>query len=353
MQPRTPQPLQHRTVLLHEAVDAMLTTADGTYLDATYGRGGHSRLILSRLSAAGRLLALDRDPQAVAHATSGEAAVQDPRFAIRHTRFGALGEVLADMGVQALHGALFDLGVSSPQIDDPVRGFSFRFDGPLDMRMDPTRGESAAEFLQRADEREIAEVIREYGEERFAGPIAKALVARRAGGQPVATTGELSAVVAGAVRTREAGQDPATRTFQALRIRVNAELEELEQGLNAALRLLVPGGRLAVISFHSLEDRIVKTFIARHARREVDRDSPAMLSRGDEAPPLLRALARIKPGEAEVAANPRARSAILRVAERTDAPLTDDALAAAEPRAARRGGKAAGGKAAGRPKGRA
>lgn len=330
MQPRTPQPLQHRTVLLHEAVDAMLTTADGTYLDATYGRGGHSRLVLSRLSAAGRLVALDRDPQAVAHATSGDTAVHDPRFVIRHTRFGALGAVLADMGVQALHGALFDLGVSSPQIDDPERGFSFRFDGPLDMRMDPTRGESAAQFLQRADEREIAEVIREYGEERFAGPIAKALVARRASGQPVSTTGELSAVVAGAVRTREAGQDPATRTFQALRIRVNAELEELEQGLNAALHLLVPGGRLAVISFHSLEDRIVKTFIARHARREVERDTPAMLSRGDEAPPLLRPLARIKPGEAEVADNPRARSAILRVAERTDAPLTEAALRAAQ-----------------------
>lgn len=336
MQPHAPEPLQHRTVLLHEAVDAMCTSADGLYLDATYGRGGHSRLLLSRLSPAGRLVALDRDPQAVAHATEGPDALHDPRFTIRHTRFGALGEVLADLGVGALHGALFDLGVSSPQIDDPARGFSFRFDGPLDMRMDPTRGESAAAFLQRADEREIAEVIRDYGEERFAGPIAKALVARRAAGQPLATTAELSAVVAGAVRTREAGQDPATRTFQALRILVNAELQELEQGLNAALRLLVPGGRLAVISFHSLEDRIVKTFIARHARRTVDRDSPAMLTRGDEAPPLLQAVARIKPGEAEVAANPRARSAILRVAERTDAPLTDAALAAAEPRAGAR-----------------
>jgi 16S rRNA (cytosine1402-N4)-methyltransferase len=207
--------------------------------------------------------------------------------------------------------------VSSPQIDNPERGFSFRFDGPLDMRMDPTRGQSAAEFLEGADERRIAEVIRDYGEERFAVPIAKALVARRQGGRPVRTTGELSEVVARAVKTREPGQDPATRTFQALRILVNAELEELEQGLNAALAVLAPQGRLAVISFHSLEDRIVKTFIARHSKHEVDRRAPF----AEPRPTLLKALARIKPGEAEVRDNPRARSAILRVAERTDAPM--------------------------------
>jgi 16S rRNA (cytosine1402-N4)-methyltransferase len=211
---------------------------------------------------------------------------------------------------------LLDLGVSSPQIDDAERGFSFRFDGPLDMRMDPTRGESAAEFLERADERQIAEVIRDYGEERFALQVAKALVARRAGGHPVRTTRELSEVVAGAVKTREPGQNPATRTFQALRIFVNAELEELEQGLNAALEVLAPGGRLVVISFHSLEDRIVKTFVARESRTVFDRRAPF----APEAAHRLKALARVKPTAEEVAANPRARSAIMRVAERTGVP---------------------------------
>jgi 16S rRNA (cytosine1402-N4)-methyltransferase len=209
---------------------------------------------------------------------------------------------------------LLDLGVSSPQIDDPQRGFSFRFDGPLDMRMDTTRGESAAEFLARADERHITEVIRDYGEERFALQIAKALVARRESGNPVRTTGELSKLVAGAVKTREAGQDPATRTFQALRIFVNAELEELEQGLSAALDLLLPGGRLVVISFHSLEDRIVKTFIARESKSEFDRRAPFAAPK----PSRLVALGRVKPSDAEVDANPRSRSAVMRVAERTD-----------------------------------
>jgi 16S rRNA (cytosine1402-N4)-methyltransferase len=221
--------------------------------------------------------------------------------------------LVASLGVTLLNGVLLDIGVSSPQLDDPARGFSFRLDGPLDMRMDPTHGESAADFLARADERSIAEVIRDYGEERFAVSIAKALVARRALGRPVRGTRELAEVVAGAVRTREPGQDPATRTFQALRIFVNAELEELEQALNAALELLAPGGRLVVIAFHSLEDRIVKRFIARESRSEVDRRAPF-------APPAakrLRALARVRPAAAEVAANPRARSAIMRVAERT------------------------------------
>ena len=226
-----------------------------------------------------------------------------------------MAETLAGQGVSRLNGLLLDLGVSSPQIDDASRGFSFRFDGPLDMRMDPTRGESAADFLARADERLLTEVIRDYGEERFALQVAKALVARREGGRPVRTTGELSDVVAGAVRTREAGQNPATRTFQALRIFVNAELEELEQALSSAIDLLLPGGRLVVISFHSLEDRIVKTFIARESREVVDRRVPF-------APPKamrLRSLARVKPGAAEIAANPRARSAVMRVAERTAA----------------------------------
>jgi len=231
-----------------------------------------------------------------------------------HAAFSTMRDALSALHIAQVDGILLDLGVSSPQIDNPARGFSFRFDAPLDMRMDTTRGETAADFLQRADERQLAEVIRDYGEERFAVSIAKAIVARRQGGHPVRTTGELAQVVAGAVKTREPGQDPATRTFQALRIFINAELEELEQGLKAALALLVPGGRLAVISFHSLEDRIVKTFIARESLDEVDRRAPF-------APPRalkLKSLGRIRPSAAEVAANPRSRSAILRVAERTE-----------------------------------
>jgi 16S rRNA (cytosine1402-N4)-methyltransferase len=258
--------LQHLSVLLPEAVDALVTDADGIYVDGTFGRGGHSRAILERLSPQGRLIAFDRDPAAIASAAADAAFAADPRFTIEHTAFSAMTATLAARGIAQVSGVLLDLGVSSPQIDDPERGFSFRFDGPLDMRMDTTRGESAAEFLARADERHIAEVIRDYGEERFALQVAKALVARRESGRPVRTTGELADLVAGAVRTREAGQNPATRTFQALRIFVNAELEELEQALNAALALLAPGGRLVVISFHSLEDRIVKTFIATRAR---------------------------------------------------------------------------------------
>lgn len=304
--------LRHRTVLLDEAVDALVAAPEGVYVDGTFGRGGHSRLLLSRLAPGGRLLAFDKDPEAVAEG----ARVQDPRFSLVHDSFATLETACAERGIAALSGVLLDLGVSSPQIDDPGRGFSFRFDGPLDMRMDPTRGMSAAEFLATADEKRIAEVVREYGEERFAGPIAKALVARRQGGEPVRTTLELAQVVARAVKTREPGQDPATRTFQALRILVNAELEELEQGLKAALRLLAPGGRLVVISFHSLEDRIVKQFIVRHSRAEFDRRAPF----APVPDPLLKALARLRPGEAEVADNPRSRSAIMRVAERTAAP---------------------------------
>jgi 16S rRNA (cytosine1402-N4)-methyltransferase len=302
----------HLPVLLPEAIDAIAQRPDGTYVDGTFGRGGHARALLARLSPRARLIAFDKDPAAVAAA---QAMAADPRFAIVHASYAAMREVLAEHGVAQVDGVLLDLGVSSPQLDDPGRGFSWRFDAPLDMRMDPTRGETAAEFLTRADERSIAEVIREFGEERFAVPIAKAIVARRQGGQPVRTTGELSAIVARAVKTRESGQDPATRTFQALRIHVNAELEELRQGLSAALDLLSIGGRLAVISFHSLEDRIVKTFIARESRAEVDRRAPFA------PPPLLRlrALGRIRPGAAEIAANPRARSALLRVAERVAA----------------------------------
>jgi 16S rRNA (cytosine1402-N4)-methyltransferase len=307
-------PFEHTTVLLNEAVDALVTTPDGTYLDGTFGRGGHSRLLLSRLSPTGRLVAIDRDLQAVAAATTGATRVDDPRFSIHHTSFANMVPTLAALGVDKVHGLLLDLGVSSPQIDDPERGFSFRFDGPLDMRMDTTRGESAADFLARADERLIAEVIKNYGEERFALSVAKALVARRESGNPVRTTAQLSEVVAGAVKTREPGQNPATRTFQALRIFVNAELEELEQGLSAALDLLVPGGRLVVISFHSLEDRIVKTFIARESKSVFDRRAPF----AEPKPNRLKALGRVKPSDAEVDVNPRSRSAVMRVAERTE-----------------------------------
>jgi 16S rRNA (cytosine1402-N4)-methyltransferase len=303
----------HTTVLLDEAVDGVLARPDGVYVDGTFGRGGHSRALLAKLGPTGRLIGIDRDPEAVAAA----AAITDPRFSIVHSAFADMADALADIGVHQVDGVLLDLGVSSPQIDNPERGFSFRFNGPLDMRMDTTNGQSAADFLARADEREIAQVIRDYGEERFAGQIAKALVARREAGAPLTRTDELRELVARTVKTREPGQDPATRTFQALRIHVNRELEQLEQGLNAALRLLAPGGRLSVISFHSLEDRRVKQFIAAHSKAEVDRRAPF-------APPpelALVSLGRMKPSETEVRANPRSRSAVLRVAERTDAPL--------------------------------
>jgi 16S rRNA (cytosine1402-N4)-methyltransferase len=300
----------HTTVLLNEAVDALLGAsgpATGTYVDATFGRGGHSRLILSRLDAAGQLVAFDKDPEALAAA----AAMQDPRFSIRHQAFGQLGE----MPAASLAGVLLDLGISSPQIDNPARGFSFRFDGPLDMRMDTTRGQSVAQWLHTAELDQITEVIRDFGEERFAGAIAKAIVARRQERGPMSSTTELAQLVADTVKTREPGQNPATRTFQAFRIFINAELEELQQALAASLDVLAPGGRLVVISFHSLEDRIVKQFIARHASDPYDRRTPFAAPRIMK----LKALARIKPDAAEVAANPRARSAIMRVAERTAA----------------------------------
>ena len=306
------QPLLHTTVLLDEAVDALLgrdpARADGAWIDATFGRGGHSRLILQRMGAQARLLAFDKDPEAIAEA----ARIADARFAIRHEGF----RHLADLPAGSADGILMDLGVSSPQIDAPERGFSFRFDGPLDMRMDTTRGESVAQWLATAELGQIAEVIRDYGEERFAGPIAKAIVARRQERGPLTGTAELAELVAGAVKTREAGQNPATRTFQAFRIFINAELEELRQALEASLSVLRPGGRLVVISFHSLEDRIVKQFIAQHSKEVYDRRAPF----APPQPMRLKALERVKPGDAEVAVNPRARSAVMRVAERTEVP---------------------------------
>ena len=302
---------EHRPVLLSEAVEALALRADGIYIDATFGRGGHSRAILSALGPQGRLVALDRDPQAVAEGQ----AIADPRFSIFHAHFSQLGEVLDESGIALVNGALFDLGVSSPQIDEAERGFSFRMDGPLDMRMDPTRGESAAQWLARADESDIRGVIKDYGEERFAKQIAAAIVAARQGG-PITRTGQLADLVGAAVRTREPGQNPATRTFQALRIHVNQELEELSLVLPQAVAMLAPGGRLAVISFHSLEDRIVKRFMR-------DESSPGAMPerlpvRASElAPPRMRLVGKaVRAGVGELRANPRSRSATLRVAER-------------------------------------
>ncbi len=303
--------LTHTTVLLNEAVDELLQAsagADGHYVDATFGRGGHSRLILSRLSKQGRLMAYDKDLEAIAEAER----IEDARFSIRHEGFAHLGELPAG----SVDGVLMDLGISSPQIDSPERGFSFRFEGPLDMRMDTTRGESVADWLATATVDQITEVVREYGEERFAFQIAKALVARRQERGPISSTTDLAQLVADTVKTREPGQNPATRTFQAFPIFINAELEELEQALEGSLRVLAPGGRLVVISFHSLEDRIVKQFMAKHAKEVVDRRVPF-------AQPVkmrLNLCGRRRPSEAEVRGNPRSRSAIMRMAERTEVP---------------------------------
>jgi 16S rRNA (cytosine1402-N4)-methyltransferase len=320
------EPSDHVPVLPEATVAALVTDAAGTYVDATFGRGGHARRILRRLGGAGRLIALDRDPAAAQAA----AAIDDPRFVFERTRFSQLASTLARLGVARVHGVLLDLGVSSPQIDDPARGFSLRASGPLDMRMDPTQGESAAQWLQRAGIDELTRVIRDYGEERFAVSIAKAIVARREHGSPhqpaLATTADLAALVAGAIPVKsrkDASQHPATRTFQAIRIHINQELEELAVTLEQAGRVLVPGGRLVVISFHSLEDRLVKRFIERHAHPERSADPRAArlpLRQRDLPRPRLRALPKVRPDAAEIVANARARSAVLRVAERTEAP---------------------------------
>jgi len=306
----------HRTVLLQEAVDALAIKPGGVYVDCTFGRGGHSRLILSHLDAQGRLIAFDKDPHAIAEAER----VVDPRFEIVHSGFVALKEALAVRGIASVDGILMDLGVSSPQLDDGSRGFSFRFDAPLDMRMDTTRGMTAAEWLNTADEKEISEVVRDYGEERFAKQVAAAIVTSR-GTAPIVSTGQLAKIVATAVRTREPGQDPATRTFQAIRIYINRELEELSLTLPQALALLAPQGRLAVIAFHSLEDRIVKRFMQDAATSDrLPSRLPVRAAEIGEAP--LKLLGKpIRAGAEELKANPRARSAILRVAVRTGAAL--------------------------------
>jgi len=305
----------HRAVLLEEALAALAPKPGGIYVDATFGRGGHSRALLERLGPSGRLVALDRDPQAIATARE----ITDPRFAAVHAPFSALAPALARLGIEKVDGVLADLGVSSPQLEDASRGFSFRRPGPLDMRMDPTRGTTAAEWLAQATEQEMREAIASYGEERFAKQVAKAIVAARAR-EPIVRTEQLAAVVAQAVGTREGGQDPATRTFQAVRILVNRELEEIALMLPQALAALEQGGRLAVISFHSLEDRRVKRFFAAASRPDVPENLPIRASEMPQAP--LRIIGRVtRPTDSEVSANPRARSAKLRVAERTGAPL--------------------------------
>ena len=304
--------LQHVPVLLEETVEALAVRSDGTYVDATFGRGGHSRAILARLGEAGRLIALDRDPQAI----EAGRAMADRRLSLMHAPFSALANVVQRCGATRVDGVLLDLGVSSPQLDEAGRGMSFRFDAPLDMRMDTSRGVTVAQWLAQAKTTEISGVLRDYGEERFADAIAKALVAARAE-RPIDTTRQLAALVEKAVRTREPGQHPATRSFQALRIFINQELEELSLVLPQAASLLAPGARLAVISFHSLEDRIVKRFLRDESRPP---QLPARLPiRASELPqPRLKLVAKpIRPSDAEVAANPRARSAILRVAQRT------------------------------------
>ena len=313
---------EHRSVLLTEAVNALDIAGprkSGCYVDGTFGRGGHSRAILELLEPSGRLVAFDKDRSAIAVAES----IGDTRFSIVHDSFAALGQGLKRLGVSGVAGVLLDLGISSPQVDDATRGFSFRNDGPLDMRMDQTRGQTVEQWLATAELEEIREVIRDYGEERFAFQIAKALVARREQ-RPLSSTRELASLVADVVRTREKGQDPATRTFQAFRIFINQELAELEQGLEAAMEVLLPGGRMVVISFHSLEDRIVKRFMARAAHPEQpDRRLP--IRAADLPVGTVQLLGRVKPSEAEVRANPRARSAVMRVLQKNHTGHVHDA----------------------------
>ncbi|MGJ7461042.1 16S rRNA (cytosine(1402)-N(4))-methyltransferase RsmH [Halomonas sp. MA07-2] len=307
-----PRSFRHASVLLDGAVEALVHDADGVYLDGTYGRGGHSRAILARLSPAGRLLAIDRDPEAIAEA----ASIEDPRFTIERAEFARLGEIAQRHGVHGrLAGVLLDVGVSSPQLDDPERGFSFLRDGPLDMRMDPAQGESAAAFIAGAREAELARVFKEYGEERYARRLARAIVSRRTE-QPFARTADLAEVVKTAHPAWEKHKHPATRVFQALRIHVNAELEQLDAALDAALDALAPGGHLVVISFHSLEDRRVKRFIRHHVRGDTH------LPRGIPIPDAelerrLEALGKARrAGREEVVDNPRARSAVMRAARK-------------------------------------
>ena len=311
---------QHITVLLNEAVDALAIREDGIYVDGTFGRGGHSRLILSRLGSQGRLIVFDKDPQAIEAAQ--KLAEQDGRVTVVHDGFSSFQTTLDKLDIEEIDGALFDLGISSPQIDDGARGFSFRFDAPLDMRMDPTRGMSAAEWIATASEQDLHEVIKNYGEERFSRQIARAIVAQRTE-SPIDTTRKLAQLVAQNVRTRERGQDPATRTFQAVRIFINRELEEVEAVLPQVMGRLKQGGRLAVIAFHSLEDRIVKQFVKKYSQHPPLPRWAAVKEADLPLPPLKAVGKAIKPGVEETASNPRARSAVLRVAERTGGEIAE------------------------------
>ena len=302
----------HEPVLRTEAVAALSIRADGIYVDATFGRGGHAKSILEQLGADGRLLALDRDPQAVASAKQQFA--DEARLDVVQAPFSMLEKIVDERGWRGrVNGILFDLGVSSPQLDDPTRGFSFRTEGPLDMRMDPTRGESAADWLNRAEELDIATVLHELGEERFARRIARVIVRSRTQ-TPIINTKQLADIVASAVPTRERSKDPATRSFQAIRLHINRELDELRAVLPQALDALAPRGRLVAISFHSLEDRIVKQFMRTQQQgEELPLDLPV---RHAEMKPRLNIIGKpVRAGEDEVRRNPRARSAVLRVAE--------------------------------------
>ncbi|QKZ07785.1 MULTISPECIES: 16S rRNA (cytosine(1402)-N(4))-methyltransferase RsmH [Pseudomonas] len=305
----------HITVLLDEAVEALAIQGDGCYVDGTFGRGGHSRLILQHLGPQGRLLGFDKDPQAIA--TGQALAAEDGRFVIVQRSFAEMGSEIASQGLAGkVNGVLLDLGVSSPQLDDPERGFSFMNDGPLDMRMDPTRGVSAAEFIANAPAEEIARVFKEYGEERFAKRMANAVVARREI-KPFERTADLAEVLKVANPAWEKGKNPATRAFQGLRIHVNNELADLEAGLEAALESLEVGGRLVVISFHSLEDRIVKLFMRKLAKGEADNLPRNLPVRFQAFEPKIKVHGKAQfASEAELKANPRSRSAVMRVAEK-------------------------------------
>jgi 16S rRNA (cytosine1402-N4)-methyltransferase len=305
---------KHTTVLLNEAVDALLVDSNGFYIDGTFGRGGHSSLILDRLGSSGKLMAVDRDPDAI---EAGRARFRnESRLCFRHSEFSRIGELAEEMGWKArVSGVLLDLGVSSPQLDAAERGFSFMQDGPLDMRMNPSAGPSASEWLQTVDFEKLVRVLKEYGEERFARRIATAIVERRTSG-PIETTSELAQIIDAAIPVRDPHKHPATRSFQAIRIQINSELDEVREALGDALDLLGVGGRLVVISFHSLEDRLVKRFMRDSARpKPLPKGIPIMESQ-QERPPLKLVGKAVKPSSEEVAANPRSRSAVMRVAER-------------------------------------
>lgn len=305
----------HVTVLLHEAVEGLNLKPNGIYIDGTFGRGGHSRLILSRLGEQGRLIAIDRDPRAIAEANT----ITDPRFQIIHSAFSAIPEICADLDlVGKIDGILLDLGVSSPQLDEAERGFSFMRDGPLDMRMDTTKGQSAAEWLATVSVDDLAWVLKEFGEERFAKRIAQAVVSyNKSANAPISHTLQLAQMIAEAVPFKEKHKHPATRTFQAIRIFINRELDELEKALQAALGVLAPEGRLSIISFHSLEDRMVKQFMRKHSKGEsVPKGLPILESELNKNIPLKTVGKAIMPSDQEIADNPRSRSAVLRIAEK-------------------------------------